>query len=317
MTTGVAGPVPRWTMSSGEAAALASWCAGVESAGTDPGDGTAYADGVRRRLSALPTTLTRVVTVFASRLGRGGAVLVQGLPVPKELPPTPTVASDGVATGREAVLVAVGLLVGEPLSFFVRAPGCNQVQNLYPRGGGPDHAAALAPLELHTELAFDPKAPDALALLCLRAGTTPVPNRLSDLASAAGGLTDADRRLLPQAHFGLPAPGGTAPAAPRPLVTPWKDTWRYCYTETVVARGVRHVGALRHLGQSLRAHAVEVVLRPGDLLLVDNLHMAHGRAAQQPLYDGSDRWLQRVLVRALPRQTRGSGAGGAARIGAR
>jgi L-asparagine oxygenase len=41
----------------------------------------------------------------------------------------------------------------------------------------------------------------------------------------------------------------------------------------------------------------EIVLKTGDLLVIDNRNTIHGRKPFQPRYDGTDRWVQRVLVR--------------------
>ncbi|HRE02697.1 MAG TPA: TauD/TfdA family dioxygenase, partial [Ilumatobacteraceae bacterium] len=39
-----------------------------------------------------------------------------------------------------------------------------------------------------------------------------------------------------------------------------------------------------------------VLLEPGDLLIVDNSMVVHGRSPFTPRFDGTDRWLQRAFV---------------------
>jgi hypothetical protein len=41
----------------------------------------------------------------------------------------------------------------------------------------------------------------------------------------------------------------------------------------------------------------EVILKTGDLLLINNHKAVHGRKPFKARYDGTDRWLQRLLVR--------------------
>jgi L-asparagine oxygenase len=41
----------------------------------------------------------------------------------------------------------------------------------------------------------------------------------------------------------------------------------------------------------------EIVLKTGDLLVIDNRNTIHGRKPFQARYDGADRWVQRILVR--------------------
>jgi L-asparagine oxygenase len=55
---------------------------------------------------------------------------------------------------------------------------------------------------------------------------------------------------------------------------------------------------------ALRAAAVaedvrhEIQLQAGDLLVIDNRRCLHGRNSFVPRHDGTDRWLERVYVRA-------------------
>ena len=54
--------------------------------------------------------------------------------------------------------------------------------------------------------------------------------------------------------------------------------------------------ALRALGDAVAAHHTSVVLRSGDLLVIDNATAVHGRSPFTPRFDGTDRWLQRTFV---------------------
>ncbi len=53
-------------------------------------------------------------------------------------------------------------------------------------------------------------------------------------------------------------------------------------TAAAVAEDVRH----------------EIQLQAGDLLVIDNRRCLHGRNSFVPRHDGTDRWLERVYVRA-------------------
>ena len=61
--------------------------------------------------------------------------------------------------------------------------------------------------------------------------------------------------------------------------------------------------AYENLGTELERTCRTAVLEPGELLLVDNDVVVHGRVPFTPRYDGSDRWLKRVNVR-LPQRRR-------------
>jgi alpha-ketoglutarate-dependent taurine dioxygenase len=53
---------------------------------------------------------------------------------------------------------------------------------------------------------------------------------------------------------------------------------------------------LQILGETLSAHHSSVVLEPGDLLVIDNDIVVHGRSPFVARFDGTDRWLQRAFV---------------------
>jgi hypothetical protein len=54
--------------------------------------------------------------------------------------------------------------------------------------------------------------------------------------------------------------------------------------------------ALARFDLRLRDAAREVPLQPGDLLVIDNHRVAHGRRPFRARFDGTDRWLKRALV---------------------
>ena len=55
--------------------------------------------------------------------------------------------------------------------------------------------------------------------------------------------------------------------------------------------------ALEELELAIQKCIKEIVLKTGDLLVIDNRKTIHGRKPFQARYDGTDRWVQRVLVR--------------------
>jgi hypothetical protein len=54
--------------------------------------------------------------------------------------------------------------------------------------------------------------------------------------------------------------------------------------------------ALDQLRAVVRDHASSIVLHAGDLLVVDNHRVVHGRTSFAARFDGTDRWLQRAFV---------------------
>ncbi|MGH3157019.1 MAG: TauD/TfdA family dioxygenase, partial [Streptosporangiaceae bacterium] len=55
---------------------------------------------------------------------------------------------------------------------------------------------------------------------------------------------------------------------------------------------------------ALEARLTEVVLRPGDVLFIDNFRTVHGRRPFRARYDGKDRWLKRINITRDLRKSR-------------
>jgi alpha-ketoglutarate-dependent taurine dioxygenase len=54
--------------------------------------------------------------------------------------------------------------------------------------------------------------------------------------------------------------------------------------------------ALQDMRDAVNSSTREVVLKTGDLLVINNDRTVHGRKPFKPRYDGTDRWVQRMLV---------------------
>jgi hypothetical protein len=54
--------------------------------------------------------------------------------------------------------------------------------------------------------------------------------------------------------------------------------------------------ALIALHAAVKQSTKHMVLRTGDLLVIDNYRAVHGRTPFVPRYDGTGRWLKRSLV---------------------
>ncbi|MFC9686688.1 TauD/TfdA family dioxygenase, partial [Streptomyces sp. NPDC056948] len=104
----------------------------------------------------------------------------------------------------------------------------------------------------------------------------------------------------PPPSFG-PAGEGTAHA----VLTGDPDDPDWCFdeaaTKTVTSEGR---AALAELAEVAHRTYTGVLLRPGDLAVVDNRITLHGRSEFTPRYDGRDRWLQRTFAFSDLRRSR-------------
>jgi hypothetical protein len=76
------------------------------------------------------------------------------------------------------------------------------------------------------------------------------------------------------------------------------DDYNFLYDSTVV-KGVDPLAtaALDKLKEAVEDSVEEIILEAGDILVIDNNKTIHGRKPFQARYDGTDRWVQRLLVR--------------------
>jgi hypothetical protein len=68
------------------------------------------------------------------------------------------------------------------------------------------------------------------------------------------------------------------------------------YFMRIPAGDPRAEQALARAVEAIEDNLMDIVLEPGDVLILDNFRVVHGRRAFYPRYDGRDRWLKRINV---------------------
>ncbi|MBF6049505.1 oxygenase [Streptomyces sp. NRRL B-1677] len=229
----------------------------------------------------------------------------------------PTPASWATAGDSAAVhdieLLLLATVMGNPIAWEGQQEG-RFVHNIVPATGheqeqtGASSSILLSP---HTEDAFHPGRAHLLMLGCMR-------NRDNIATTAASvrkvRLGDADiaelcRPVLPilpdDAYTKTQCFGGPPPSVP----TLWQSedglTLRFdpAYTPLEQAASA-YRAAYARLEAELARVSVVVSLSPGEVLVVDNDLVVHGRVPFKARYDGTDRWLKRASVRVPGRRTR-------------
>jgi L-asparagine oxygenase len=273
-------------------------------------DGSPYGKGmhafrlaVAARVRAIPARLRARLAEFRANLSASGALLIRGLPEVPRLPPTPVTPfaeAIGHPVGTEAVHMLLALELGEPIGFADWHNG-RQLQNLYPIPSLAMQQCASNSvfLEYHTETAFRPDTPSMLLIRCLRPDPEQaVHTHLCDLRDAISRIPANLRTILSERRFAFPLPTETGLIAltPANAIVQAEPKPQYHYAEALVGCDVFSQAAVDCLTVNIRSCAISVRLRQGDMLLIDNRHMVHARERMLPRYDGSDRWLQRILL---------------------
>ncbi|CAL9587013.1 TauD/TfdA family dioxygenase [Streptomyces sp. enrichment culture] len=214
---------------------------------------------------------------------------------------------------HDVVLLLLSAAMGEPIAWAGQQEG-RFVHNIVPSPGheqeqtGASSSVLLSP---HTEDAFHPQRAHLLLLSCMRnhdaVATTAASVRRIE-------LSDADRDLLGRpvlpilpddAYAEAQSYQGEAPAVPTVFESEEGPTLRFDPAYTPLEQAPEdHRAAYRRLEEELERVSVAVSLTPGEVLVVDNDLVVHGRVPFQARYDGTDRWLKRSSVRVPGRRTR-------------
>jgi alpha-ketoglutarate-dependent taurine dioxygenase len=207
---------------------------------------------------------------------------------------------------------SVGL--GYPISYADQREG-NIFHDVFPTRGNAEKVSSQsskALLGFHTEMFFHPMAPDFLVLNCLRAdpdrqartsvasladidaaldatarATLRQPEFAVDLARLHGSYTREGRTIRPQDPRPAIAVVGVADGAERFRFEPMLTT-----PLTSEARRALHAA-----DGAAEAVALTGRLESDSVLLVDNRRAAHSRSSFTARFDGTDRWLRRMMVK--------------------
>lgn len=243
------------------------------------------------------------------------AFKIKGLPVDPILPETP---SDGMPSPSkqtfvsETNLVGAAEIMGRVFSFANEKKGAfiHPVAPVKARIDAHSNEGSQKDFRLHTEVAHLDSRPDLLQLISLRSnqkgesdgGAT----TLATLSDALPFLSSNTIKLLRVPIYEVEQPESfRQPGSEKYII------------RTAVISGPKHAPQVRLNFNTMKANTNEgklalaeleevmtspevlkkFYLKPGEMLIINNLTSVHGRTPFKPLFNGTDRWLQRVYVR--------------------
>lgn len=265
----------------------------------------AFVDAASNGGRLVPAAVYEAVVQFANHGSLAGGILLTDLPVgdPPATPATPTTPTVKNAVS-EMALLTIARLLGQPVGYRPEHGG-DLVQNIVPTKSATARqvsTSSAVELMFHTEAAFHPHRPRYLLLLCLR-GDPAAATTMASIAECIDQLTPVARRVLFEPRFRTAIDESylhgrlNQLGPPRPVLSGDHNRPTMVFDADLMV-GIDHAAedALRELGTVLADHQRKLVLRTGDLLIVDNDAAVHGRTPFTPRFDGTDRWLQRTFV---------------------
>ncbi|WP_328400640.1 TauD/TfdA family dioxygenase [Nocardia sp. NBC_00403] len=245
----------------------------------------------------------------------GGVCVIRGLLIDEQsvgrTPPIWAAIDDTASLPLDLQMLLLASMIGEPFGWRGQQEG-RLVNNVMPARGyesvqtGASSSILLSP---HTEDSFHPHRSHVFLLGCVRnpdgVATTIASVRDVNLSAADHEiLLRPTIPILPDLTYGDAEKWGAAD----PIPTLWERSDGLClrydpdYTPWADADPEYREAYLR-LGSELERVTRRVVLEPGDVAIIDNDVVVHGRVPFTARFDGTDRWLKRVNV-AMPDRPR-------------
>lgn len=179
------------------------------------------------------------------------------------------------------------------------------VQNIIPDRKLQDvqiSSSSAVALQMHTETAFHPYKPDWIILGCVKGDKkaktlyATMDEILYELdESTVWELRNADFTTRVDASFRLNGEPDKIVVV-RPIVG--AGDWFLTYDADLMEPLTPHAkAAFSKLAKAIKKRTRSVVLEAGDVMVINNRTTVHGRNSFAARYDGSDRWLKRILLR--------------------
>lgn len=236
-----------------------------------------------------------------------GSLLIRGLPL-GSMPQTPLALNVRLPQSHRSGLLVHGVseYLGQLLAYEAEADAVF-IQDIYPVGADATLTvnSGSTLFNFHSENAHHDIRPSYLGLMCLRSDSShQALTMFAHVQDICGSLEpDVIEALLAldfRTRFSLSfSRGQTQPieSMPHTVVSRNNDGLeiRYNSHNTRALSSAGDVALTRLLETAHNCHS-EVELQYGDLLIIDNRVVVHGRTGFAPRFDGTDRWLRRFYL---------------------
>ncbi len=219
-------------------------------------------------------------------------------------PLIPFVDDDAFSVAKNS-LINWGDSLGTPIC-YKQEQGGQLIQHILPvfkTEYGQISTSSKTNLELHTETAFHPYKPSFVLLLCLRGDESAV-TTYANVEDVVAKLSGETIKMLEKSFFitrideSFRSNGEKDFELFTSILRPHINGGFSMTFDKYFMRGCTEEAqkALDELNAAVNESIKEVVLESGDLLVIDNETTVHGRRPFSAKYDGTDRWVLRLLV---------------------
>ena len=233
-----------------------------------------------------------------------------------DIPHTPShpLIDESITPESRKALIDMGSILGFPIS-YKQEQGGRLIQNLVPVHKTEYQqisTSSKVELEMHTETAFHPYRPSHVLLLCLRGDDSAVTTyaddfeiveKLSDEAinvlQKPWFTTQVDESFRTNGEPNMKITTSILRENPSSISSSWVLTYDSSFMEAIGIDEKTKIEAERALDEmrvAVNSSMRDIVLKSRDMLIINNDTTLHGRKPFQPRYDGTDRWVQRMLV---------------------
>lgn len=203
-------------------------------------------------------------------------------------------------------LIAFGKSFGTPISYAQEQAG-RLIQNMVPvhkTESAQISTSSKSELYLHTETAFHPYKPSHVLLLCMRGDSSAATTfALVDEIIEKLSHYEIEQLQIPQFSTSLDESFRSKGESDFNMTTSilrkieHSDSWEMTF-DWQLMKGLNSEASkiLESMRKAVSSSVRDIVLEDRDLLVIDNKKVVHGRKSFQARYDGTDRWLKRLLV---------------------
>lgn len=256
----------------------------------------------------LPDGIKQYLYAYHARQSHPGLAVIKGFKSFSDMPPTPKTwfYEDSYPPNfrTDYLSILCTSILGEPFGFETqqKAKLIHDVLPIKGREHNQEGCSSLQSLNFHTEDAFHPQRADYLCLACLKN-----PTSVGTLVCLVRDLCIPDdiRKVLHEKRFYQLSDNTHSESVAVPTLESvlFGDQHNpYLRVDYDFTKPGNHdseaENALAYLLGEIEKNIYEVEIAPGDILIIDNYKVVHGRRSFSAQFDGNDRWLRRLNIKA-------------------